>query len=95
MHALSAANMATTPQASTIPIKALTESAIPLPLLWSLPAADVDEMVGDVVGAPAPGVGGDAAEEEGSVDEEEEDGVDEAEDRWWAVIVITTVADGT
>ncbi len=87
--------MATTPQASTIPIKALTESAIPLPLLLSLPAVDVYEMVGDVVGAPVPGVGGGDAEEEDRVDEDEEGGVDEAEDGWWAVVVMITVASGT
>ncbi len=79
--------MATKPQASTVPIKALTESAIPLPLLLSLPTVDVDEMVGDVVGAPAPGVGGG--------DAEEEDGVDEAEDEWRAVVVRVTVPSGT
>jgi hypothetical protein len=70
--------METMPQASTIPIRALTEMVSPLPLLLSLSAVDVDEMVGDV-GALAPGVGV-GIKEENEVNEEEEGDVDESED---------------
>lgn len=97
--------METMPQASTIPIRALTEMVNPLPLLLSLSAVDVDEMVSDV-GALAPGVGVGVGveEEENEVDEsKEEGGVDESEDdvneseemRCDAVLVIVSVEDGT
>jgi hypothetical protein len=96
--------MLTMPHASTIPIRALTEMVNPLPLLLSLSAGDVDEMVDDV-GALAPvigvGVEGESevdekeeGEEEGDVDESEV-GVDEVEEMWCdAVLVIVSVEDG-
>lgn len=94
--------METMPQASTIPIRALTEMVNPLPLLLSLSAVDVDEMVGDV-GALAPGVGVGVEEENGVDESKEEDGVDESEgdvdeSEWMccdAVFVIVSVEDGT
>jgi hypothetical protein len=56
MHVMSAATMTTMLQPTTMPTRALVEMANPWPVLLSLLAVDVEEMVGDD-GALAPGVG--------------------------------------